>query len=107
MELVYDNEARREIVGISTGDQWRVLVGSRTGRTDPGWAENERLRIDRAANPRIWLIFSHYRGTENGLLDLIEAGGLLQETNQRQKGAQLFCYRKPDVRLLPSMGKES
>jgi hypothetical protein len=92
--LEYRAGRRREIVGISTGDQWRVLVGSRNGRPDEGWAENESRRIVAAAEPSIWLVFSHYRGSENLLFDRIEAQGLVQDLGQPAKGAHLFRYTR-------------
>ena len=94
-DLAYQAGRRREIVGISTGDQWRVLVGSRNGRPDDGWAENEARRIAAAAAPGIWLLFSHYRGSENHLFDQIEADGLVQDLGEPAKGAHLFHYTRP------------
>jgi len=92
--LEYRAGRRREIVGISTGDQWRVLVGSRNGRPDEGWAENESRRIVAAAEPSVWLVFSHYRGSENLLFDRIEAQGLVQDLGEPAKGAHLFRYTR-------------
>ncbi len=91
-DLTFQAGRRLELIGISTGDQWRVLVGSRYGRPDHGWAENESRRIVAVANPRVWLVFSHYRGSENVLLDRVEEYGLMQELGEPNRGAHLFRY---------------
>ena len=93
-ELVYTAGPRKELLGISTGDQWRVLVGSKKGRPDYGWAENESRRIAEAASPHIWLVFSHYRGSENELFDRVEEYGMFQDFAEPARGAHLFRYSK-------------
>ena len=92
--LVYQRGERRELIGVSTGEQWRVVVGSEYGRPDPGWEANEARRIVRMADPGIWLIFSHFRGSENGLLERLENAGLRQAEARVSIGAHVFRYAK-------------
>lgn len=91
--LEYQYNGVTELVGVSTGEQWRVLVGSK-GHPDAGWAENEAQRIVSRADPAVWLVFSHYRGSENYLLDMIEAAGLRQIDNVATNGARIFRYAR-------------
>jgi hypothetical protein len=92
--LSYEYNGRTEVVGVSTGEQWRVIVGSRWRRPDPGWELNEASRILAVANPAVWVVFSHFRGSENGLLDELEHGGLRQTESMTQIGAHVFRYSR-------------
>jgi hypothetical protein len=91
-ELEYAYQGHRELFGVSTGEHWRPVVGPSRTSPAPGWAEREARRIAEAASPRIWLVFSHYRGTENELFDEIERLGLVQEYAERTRGAHIFRY---------------
>lgn len=55
--LMYPYRLRREILGISTGRQWR-WPSYVTRDPDEGWAANEAARIAREANPCAWLYFT-------------------------------------------------
>ena len=93
-DLIYEYRGRRELLGVSTGEQWRVVVGSVHGRPDRGWEANEARRIIDMAQPGIWLVFSHFRGSENGLLEQLENGGLRQAEAHVAIGAHVFRYAK-------------
>ncbi len=88
-DLIYPYRGRRELIGISTGLQWRSVVRYEQIDPDPGWAENEASRIRQAANPEVWLFFAH--ATDGADQDLIKAvraeGGRVVEKLSRRSAA--------------------
>jgi hypothetical protein len=54
-------------------------VGYYPSRPDPGWAESEVWRMQRAARPYVWIVMSDYaHGTLDEravLMQAVEAGG--------------------------------
>ena len=94
-ELQRLDEGRLELLGVSTGDQWRVIVGSKRRRPDDGWEVNEAKRILGAPGGDMWLVFSHYRGSENVLLDELERRGARQVVAEKRIGAAAFLYLLP------------
>jgi 4-amino-4-deoxy-L-arabinose transferase-like glycosyltransferase len=56
--LVYEIRGRKELLGLSSGRQWRwpTYVAK---DVDEGWAANEARRIAQAADPCAWMYFTH------------------------------------------------
>jgi hypothetical protein len=87
---------RTEYYGRSSGVPWRPYVDATLRPMLREWLASERSAIDSAAKPLVWVVFAHYRGTENQLLDLLEADGLRQRQSLRRRGAVAFLYdRRP------------
>jgi hypothetical protein len=88
---------RLEVIGLPTGMQWRAVSGLERRRPDAGWARNEVRRLRDTGAASVWLLFSHYWGAENELLEEIERDGAIQELAVRRPGAWLFRYRLPPL----------
>jgi hypothetical protein len=84
---------RSEYYGRSAGVPWSPYINATSRPMRHEWIASERAIIESLAKPKVWLIFAHYRGTENGLLDAIEADGLRQQESVRAKGAAAFLYQ--------------
>ena len=85
--------SRREMIGIPTGIEALAVGGARL-MPDPGWATNEAERIRSAADPEIWLFFTHCHGDCDKLLvdTLLSVGGtiLYERSNP---AAHIYLFR--------------
>jgi hypothetical protein len=87
-------ETRAEYYGRSTGLPWRPYIDRTAQQVHPEWIRSEEAQIIADADPRIWLVFAHYRGTENALLDHVEKGGMRQVGALHERGAVAFLYER-------------
>jgi 4-amino-4-deoxy-L-arabinose transferase-like glycosyltransferase len=85
--------ARAEHYGRSTGVPWRPYIDVTSRPMRQEWISHERAVIESLARPKVWLVFAHYRGTENPLLDDLERDGLQQQNSIWAKGAVAFLYQ--------------
>jgi len=93
-ELVYPYRGRCELLGIPTGMERRFATRVPRDTPDPGWADNEATRIHGAAQPYIWLFFSHFLNAERtALLDAVNRAGGRVEFRFEGDGAAVYQYR--------------
>ena len=93
-DLTYAASGGLEVYGIPHGLEARVF-GLTNPMPDVGWSENEASRIHDVANPRVWLILSHFYGPEGQLLRVLEAKGARLTYHDFRNGAALVRYEFP------------
>jgi len=98
-DLVYEYRGHQELLGLSSGRQWRWPEYA--GDVDEGWAANEARRIARAAGPCAWMYFTHLGERANKPITwhLRDTHGGKVQTLIEAPGAVLyrFCFpRTPE-----------
>jgi len=92
-DLVYTAPGRgAELLGTPNGRQ-SLSFGFLRPTADPGWAENEAARIHAAANPTIWLFFSHVDRSQDELLAAVAREGGRVESRHPENGADAYRFR--------------
>ncbi len=93
-QLRYDYRGRPELIGISTGVQWRALAGFSQPGPDRGWAEREAERIRAIARPSVWIFVTHpVDSSHELLLDRLQALGGRVGYRRIEWGAAVFQVR--------------
>lgn len=85
-------DGRTEYYGRSSGVPWRPYIDWMSLPMHQVWVEHEALRVVAGAQPYIWVVFTHYRGTENALLDQLEDNGMTQWRALKERGSAAFLY---------------
>ncbi len=91
------HEGRVEILGAPSGLYWRPFYGLARDTVSRGWAREEARRITSSGCPQAWVLFSHYRGPENQLLNELERQGARDLVAYRRPGALLLRYQLPGL----------
>jgi hypothetical protein len=92
-DLVYlPDHSGPELLGTPSGRQ-SIASGFVSPAADAGWADNEARRIRTAANPTIWLFFSHVDRTQDELLASIRRDGGNLVWHQAENGADAYRFR--------------
>ena len=95
-DLVYQTRQRQEILGISSGRQWRYPSWTGAG-PDEGWARNEARRIIREANPCFWMFFSQISDQSHKPLmwEMRDNYAAERQYQRYERGAVLWRYCLP------------
>ncbi|MBL8988274.1 MAG: hypothetical protein JNJ80_18525 [Gemmatimonadetes bacterium] len=93
-DLQFVDQGRPLIVGVATGYEgvFRPTWNPRY-QTDPGWGDNEAMRIGRATTGCVWTVFSHYKPFEmDSLHSALTRRGRSVETRLVAQGAEVRRY---------------
>jgi hypothetical protein len=95
-ELVYQNGARKEILGIPAGIPYSTSRRALREVTDRGWPRNEVGRIRAAASPYVWVIFAKSLEPELRLVWHLGRSGAVRVYRKHARGAYLYRYLVPE-----------
>jgi hypothetical protein len=73
--LVYRTPAGVELYGLATGIEWTPSLGPLKRSPDEGWAGHEAGRIAATGAPAVWILMSHFVGSELELYRELERRG--------------------------------
>ncbi len=93
--LAWKGPEHLELLGAPTGQYWLPYFGLARETVPNAWVNDEATRILKSGASRAWLLFTHYRGSENRLLDLLVREGARELSAQRRAGALLISFELP------------
>jgi len=101
--LSYSREGSVELLGLPSGMEWREVQGHVTQEPDSGWVELEAARIERAANPGVWVLASTYYAPETRLFARLEHDAARRTVARIRGGSALVRYEfRQDPAVAPA-----
>ncbi len=90
--LIWRDGSRRELLGLPSGMEWREVQEHVRSVPDRGWVDTEAARIERAAQPGVWVLATTYYAPETALFQRLERDAVRRTDAEIRPGSALVRY---------------